>query len=328
MVKSMFAAVAGLKAHQTKMDVISNNIANANTVGYKSQSATFMDSIYSTLTRPSGGNAVAGGNGGMNASQVGYGSVIGTVRTDFSPSYPNFTGIGTDVYCDGPGFFMVGPFSTTSTPYEMNLSRSGQFQVKNGHLVDSQGNYVYGSSATAWDADGAATAINGMDNASGDWEFNRPDMEPVNIGTGQTIAAVPPDPNVPGDTGTPEKFDVYTGFAIDGNGKITATGESGKVYEVGYVALVNVNNPNGMTHSDGYYYQMGASDENGAAGAATIMKAGKSGGKLLAGYLEGSNVNIAQEFSDMIITQRGYQANTKIITVTDEMLQDLVNMKR
>lgn len=323
MVKSMFAAVAGLKAHQTKMDVISNNIANANTVGYKSQSATFMDSIYSTLTRPSGGNAVAGGNGGMNSSQVGYGSVVGTVRTDFSPSYPNFTGIGTDVYCDGPGFFMVGPFSTTSTPYEMNLSRSGQFQVKNGHLVDSQGNYVYGASATAWDNNGAATAINGMDNAGGDWEFNRTEMEPVNIGTAGVIpgdaTATPP---------VPDKPDVYTGFAIDGNGKITATGESGKVYEVGYVALVNVNNPNGMIHSDGYYYQMGAADENGAAGAATIMKAGKSGGKLLAGYLEGSNVNIAQEFSDMIITQRGYQANTKIITVTDEMLQDLVNMKR
>ena len=54
MVRSMFAAVAGLKAHQSKMDVISNNIANANTTGYKSQSATFKDSIYSSLTKPSG----------------------------------------------------------------------------------------------------------------------------------------------------------------------------------------------------------------------------------------------------------------------------------
>lgn len=323
MVKSMFAAVAGLKAHQSKMDVISNNIANANTVGYKSQSATFMDSIYTTLTKPSGGNTVAGGNGGLNASQVGYGSVVGTVRTDFTPSYPNFTGIGTDVYCDGPGFFMVGPFSTTSTPYEMSLSRSGQFEVKNGHLVDSQGNYVYGASATAWDATGAATAITGMSNAGGDWEFNRTQLEPINIGT---AGIIPGDPTA--TPPVPEKQDVYTGFAIDGNGKVTATGESGKVYEVGYVALVNVNNPNGMVHSDGYYYHMGASDENGAAGAATIMKAGRSAGKLMSGYLEGSNVDIAQEFSEMIITQRGYQANTKIITVTDEMLQDLVNMKR
>lgn len=309
MVKSMFAAVAGLKAHQSKMDVISNNIANANTVAYKSQSATFMDSIYSTITRPSGGNAVAGGGGGMNSSQVGYGSLLGSVRTDFSPSYPNYTGIGTDLYCDGPGFFMVGPFEANASPYQMELSRSGQFEVKNGHLVDSQGNYVYGTSATGWNADGTANAIPGMTQNAGNWE----------MGTSGTLSPIAV--TGPADT-------VLTSFAVDGNGKITGTTDSGTVYELGYVALVNVDNPNGMVHTDGYYYKMGASDANGAAGAATVMKAGGNVGSLKAGYLEGSNVNIAQEFSDMIITQRGYQANTKIITVTDEMLEQLVNMKR
>lgn len=313
MVKSMFAAVAGLKAHQSKMDVISNNIANSNTIAYKSQSATFKDSMYSIITRPSGGNAVAGGSGGLNASQVGYGSVVGSVRTDFSTSFPNYTGIGTDLYCDGPGFFMVGPFQANGSPYEMKLSRSGQFQVKNGYLVDSQGNYVYGASSTTWDANGAATAINGMaQDADGNWDFTAgvDRLEPIEVG-------------VTGPNG-----ETFTNFSVDGNGKISATADNGTVYEVGYVPLINVNNPNGMLHTDGYYYSMGSSDENGAAGAATIMKAGKTGGSLLAGYLEGSNVNIAQEFAEMITTQRGYQANTKIITVTDEMLEQLVNMKR
>lgn len=137
MVRSMFAAVAGLKAHQSKMDVISNNIANANTTGYKSQSATFKDSIYSSLTKPSGASAVAGGTGGLNASQLGYGSVLGAVRTNFTPSYPSYTGYNSDVYCDGPGFFMVGPFEQNASPYNSYLSRSGQFTVKNGYLMDS-----------------------------------------------------------------------------------------------------------------------------------------------------------------------------------------------
>lgn len=73
---------------------------------------------------------------------------------------------------------------------------------------------------------------------------------------------------------------------------------------------------------------MGASDNSGAAGTASIIRAGKTAGSLMSGYLEGSNVDIAQEFSEMITTQRGFQANTKIITVTDEMLEQLVNMKR
>lgn len=312
MVRSMFAAVAGLKAHQSKMDVISNNIANANTTGYKSQSATFKDSIYSSLTKPSGASAVAGGTGGLNASQLGYGSVLGAVRTNFTPSYPSYTGYNSDVYCDGPGFFMVGPFEQNASPYNSYLSRSGQFTVKNGYLMDSMGNYVYGATATAHNADGTATAITGMTKANGSWDFDNAttDLEPIKIG----------EKSKGGKT--------FTEYSIDGNGKITATDSEGKNYEMGYIALINVNNPGGMIKKDGYYFEMGASDNSGAAGTASIIRAGKTAGSLMSGYLEGSNVDIAQEFSEMITTQRGFQANTKIITVTDEMLEQLVNMKR
>ena len=312
MVRSMFAAVAGLKAHQSKMDVISNNIANANTTAYKSQSATFKDSIYSSLTKPSGASAVAGGTGGLNASQLGYGSVLGAVRTNFTPSYPSYTGYNSDVYCDGPGFFMVGPYATNASPYESCLSRSGQFTVKNGYLMDSMGNYVYGASAAAHDTNGTATAINGMTKANGSWDFTNgiTSLEPIKIGE-----------ESPGNH-------PFTEYSIDGNGKVTATDSEGKNYEMGYIALINVNNPEGMIKKDGYYFEIGASDNSGAAGTASIIRAGKTAGSLLSGYLEGSNVDIAQEFSEMITTQRGFQANTKIITVTDEMLEQLVNMKR
>lgn len=230
MVRSMFAAVAGLKAHQSKMDVISNNIANANTTGYKSQSATFKDSIYSSLTKPSGASAVAGGTGGLNASQLGYGSVLGAVRTNFTPSYPSYTGYNSDVYCDGPGFFMVGPFEQNASPYNSYLSRSGQFTVKNGYLMDNMGNYVYGATATAHNADGTATAITGMTKANGSWDFDDATtaLEPIKIG----------EKSKGGKT--------FTEYSIDGNGKITATDSEGKNYEMGYIALINVNNPGGM----------------------------------------------------------------------------------
>ena len=78
MVRSMIAGVAGLKTHQSKLDVIGNNIANVNTWGFKSSSFNFADSMYSTSINGSAGNDLAGGAGGRNASQVGYGVTTGS----------------------------------------------------------------------------------------------------------------------------------------------------------------------------------------------------------------------------------------------------------
>ena len=72
MMRSMYAAVSGLKTHQTKMDVIGNNIANVNTVAFKSSSVTFQDILYQTTSSASGANALTG-TGGVNAKQIGLG---------------------------------------------------------------------------------------------------------------------------------------------------------------------------------------------------------------------------------------------------------------
>ena len=76
MVGSMFAAISGLKSHQTKMDVIGNNIANVNTWGYKTQTANFMDAAYRTAISGSAGSATSGG---VNSSQIGYGANVGSI---------------------------------------------------------------------------------------------------------------------------------------------------------------------------------------------------------------------------------------------------------
>ena len=83
MMRSLYSGVAGLRSHQTRMDVIGNNIANVNTVGYKSQSVTFSDVLYQTTQNASGPNETTGA-GGTNAKQIGLGSTISSISTNIT----------------------------------------------------------------------------------------------------------------------------------------------------------------------------------------------------------------------------------------------------
>lgn len=99
--RAMFSGVAGLKTHQTKMDVIGNNIANVNTYGYKSQRAVFSDIYYQTLRGASEGSS---SRGGQNPSMIGYGSSLSGVQTQMSQSSSQNTGFGLDVSIAGEGY--------------------------------------------------------------------------------------------------------------------------------------------------------------------------------------------------------------------------------
>ncbi|GLC80451.1 flagellar hook-basal body complex protein [Lacrimispora brassicae] len=159
MVKSMFAGVAGLRAHQSKMDIIGNNIANVNTWGYKAASMSFKDTMYQTTSSSSGGSTETGGYGGTNAGQVGYGVTTGSISYDFTKGGMAPSASGLDCMIDGTGFFIVGPMiNGGSLPLGeedalkssgLYLSRVGKFQVDgNGYLTDDSGNYVYGFTRT------------------------------------------------------------------------------------------------------------------------------------------------------------------------------------
>lgn len=156
MVKSMFAAVAGLRTHQAKMDVIGNNIANVNTYGYKAGSVSFQDTMYQTTASGSSGNTAAGGTGGTNSNQVGYGVTTGSISYDFSKGGMSASSSGLDCMINSDnGFFIVGPMieggslslddTDAIKSSGLYLSRVGSFSVDaNGYLTDSSGNYVYG----------------------------------------------------------------------------------------------------------------------------------------------------------------------------------------
>lgn len=299
MVKSMFAAIAGLRSHQSKMDVLSNNIANVNTWGYKSRTANFQDAMYQNLNNSTGGNTTAGGLGGTNSSQLGYGVNMGSITTNFTTGSWGYTGRSLDCMIDGTGYFIVGGMTgAAGVPAAdlagsgLSLSRVGIFSVdNNGYLVDDAGNYIYGFEQ----------------NAAGDaWVTGT--LKPIQI---------------PIDTVTNERYDIQT-YKIGTNGVITGITSDNTEVTIGKLAVASVENPNGLEQTAGYLYNIG---EN-AGRVNAIETVETTTGKILSNYLEMSNVDLATDMSNMITTQRGYQANSKIITVTDEMLEQLVNMKR
>lgn len=133
MMRSLFSGVAGLKTHQIKMDVIGNNIANVNTVGYKSQSIVFTELMYQTTQRASGPNGETG-KAGMNAKQIGLGVMSGAINTAVTQegSTQN-TGNAFDVRITGESFFVV------SNGSGYNFTRDGSF------YVDAVGNLAMSS---------------------------------------------------------------------------------------------------------------------------------------------------------------------------------------
>ncbi len=142
MVRSMYAGVAGMKANQTRMDVIGNNIANANTYGFKSSRATFRDMYYQQIRGASGSSAT---RGGTNPSMVGYGSQIASIDLLMTQSSFTSTGNPLDVAIAGEGFLQV-----MDPDGNIYYTKAGMLDIDpaTGALIDSNGNFVLGTSAT------------------------------------------------------------------------------------------------------------------------------------------------------------------------------------
>lgn len=140
MMRSLYSGVSGLKNHQTRMDVVGNNISNVNTTGFKSSRVTFSDTLNQTL---SGASAPTENRGGTNPKQIGLGSATSSIDTLFTDGSVQSTGVNTDLCLSGNGLFVVK---------DGNLSyytRNGNFKFDNkGYYVNSDGLRVQGWSAT------------------------------------------------------------------------------------------------------------------------------------------------------------------------------------
>jgi flagellar hook protein FlgE len=140
MLRSLYSGISGLRSHQQMLDVTGNNIANVNTVGFKSSTTVFQDTL-SQMTQGAGGPQT--GIGGTNPAQIGLGVQVAGVSTNFSQGSAQATGKATDLMISGDGFFV------TRLGNDTVYTRAGAFDFDaNGRLVTADGKIVQGYPAT------------------------------------------------------------------------------------------------------------------------------------------------------------------------------------
>ncbi|AQP54569.1 flagellar hook-basal body complex protein [Vagococcus penaei] len=303
MLKSLYSGVSGMKSLQTKMDVVSNNIANVNTVGFKAGRVRFQDIMSQTEANAQGPNDF--GLGGMNARQVGLGVKVGAIDTMTGIGAPQTTGRNLDFALDNKGYFILRSSNTDETSY---YTRDGSFSL---------------------DADGTLVTANGFKVMSRGTATGQPVLYDANFDLATSMATngqlVPtqiqqtiPDPNNAGQTIN------LVNYSIDSTGLVTGKYSNDETYVLGQVQIATFANAEGLEKTGNNNY---VATNN--SGEANVIVPGTDGsGKMIQGALEGSNVDLANEFTEMIIASRAYQANSRSITTSDEMLQELINLKR
>ncbi len=298
MMRSLFSAVSGLRNQQTAMDVIGNNISNVNTIAYKTKSVVFNDIFSQTISEASGASA---NSGGTNAKQVGLGMSISSIRVSATEGSTQSTGNPLDFAISGQGFFVVQG-ADGNTYYTRNGATALDDE---GNLVYTTGEHIMGVMIA--DADIGTASLT-------DYTATSPALEPIVI-----------DP------------DTYTDYSIDSNGVITAivadntalaaagsTAQVGDQVELGRVVLATFVNDAGLTSEGSNLYSVSANSGEAVYGYVNEDACGS----VNSGTLEMSNVDLANELTSMILMQRGFQASSRVITTSDTMLEELVNLKR
>jgi flagellar hook protein FlgE len=338
MMRSLFSAVSGLKSNQTAMDIIGNNIANVNTIAYKTSRTVFQDIFSQTVATAT---APTADTGGRNAKQVGLGTNISTIGMTMTEGSTQSTSNPLDFAINGEGFFVVDNGSGSYV-----YTRNGALQLdKEGYLVTANGDYVMVIPAETDDTTGI---VSGISNGDALYDPGDPTADPpvpetplfgkaqlqgdVTVTTWEDDDSDPATPDVAVTTpvlvdvdgdGTAETQENYTDYAIDEYGVISAKSITGDKVVIGRVVLASFNNTSGLEKVGSSYYM-----ESANSGAAEMNFVGDRCGSLKSGSLEMSNVDLSTELTNMIITQRGFQANSRVITTTDTMLEELINLKR
>jgi len=405
--------LSGLSATQQALNVISNNLANLNTTGFKDQTANFQDLFYQNMGTTGAGDPV----------QVGAGSKLGAISSNFTNGSLNNTGVPSNVAITGNGFFIVQSPNGT-----IEYTRAGNFSVNSaGQLVTPEGQTVMGYPAvngvvnqsstlapiqvgqsaisppvatttmqqqtnlnatanvgdtysaplTVYDSLGAphVLSFNFTNTGPGAWSYqitlpaadtggtgnptviatgnltfdtNGNLTSPTGSITGINITGLADgaanmnlswavtDPNgtslltqvdSPSATTSTQQNGYGSGFlesyTVEADGTVEGQFSNGQVQALGQIALANFANPQGMQ------LQGGDSYSPTLASGAAVVGAPQSGvfGTLTGGALEASNVNISTEFTNLIITERAFQADARMITTLDSVTNDTINLQ-
>jgi flagellar hook protein FlgE len=286
MIGSLQTGISGLEAFQQDLQVIGNNIANVDTVGYKSDRMEFQDTLSQSLL------------GGVDPMQVGTGVATAAISTFFTPGPINSTGVVTDMAITGQpgeGFFVV----KNPGNGQLFVTRDGEFtRDNNGYLITNSG-----------------YRLQGYTGPGAPYPAGSP-IGDIQINDATAIAALN-DTTVPPPT--------LVSFTIDSSGQVNANLSDGVTGVMAQVVLQNFTNPQALVKQGGNVYTYtntaGPLAAPGAPGTGNL-------GSIASGYVETSNVDLGTEMANMITAQRAFEANAKIITTSDEILQTLVNIKR
>lgn len=341
--RAMYSGISGMKVNQTRLDVIGNNIANVGTTAFKGSRARFEDSLSQAERAAS---APSTSLGGTNAGDVGLGVQLAGIDKMMQQGNMQPTGRALDCAIDGNGFFMVSKGKTifddslkvdhnkgkhvidaknSTAKSEILFTRDGAFTLdQEGNLLTSDGYRVMGY--------GLKSKVGAPVESLKDGR--KAGEEVTFVDASEEVQAVETSLKtlkIPEKVATAGGFSRVKTFSIDKQGIITAQLEGGKVAALGQIAMAGFSNPEGLTIKGKNLYSSsvnsGTVTLRSGAGA-KIEDNSDAFGAMLQGNLEMSNVDLAEQFTDMIVTSRAFQANGKIITTGDELLQDIINLKR
>lgn len=270
MMRSLWTAASGMTAQQTNVDIISNNLANINTTGYKKETAEFRTLLYQTIQEDAYDN---NGEPKPTGIQVGLGVRNSAITSQYTQGAPVETDNDFDFAIEGKGFFMV-----RLPDGSIGYTRNGSFGLANGTdgftLADSEGNPVLGS-------DGFPIVID-------------------------------------------ESYDTSK-ITVNEYGELFYTNENDEQVSMGVtIGIAQFNNPGGLLKSSGSILK---ETESSGSPRLETEDAGLTRSKIRQGYLEGSNVQAVDEIVNLIVAQRAYEMNSKVITAADEMLKEANNLR-
>jgi flagellar basal-body rod protein FlgG len=258
MIRALFSAASGMTAQQMNVDNIANNLANANTAGYKERRAQFQDLLYQNMVQP--GASSSQQSVVPTGLQVGLGTRTASNEIIFTQGNFSQTDNPLDVVIQGPGFFQI-----RRSTGEIAYTRGGSFHVdRDGNMVTSDGDLL------------------------------------------------DPQITIPADAQT-------ITIATDGTVSYTLAGQTAS-QNAGQIQLARFQNPAGLNSIGRNLYM-----PTDASGDPTVANpGGQEGlGTLMQGYTEQSNVSVVEEFVNLIVSQRAYEANSRVVKAADEMYQEV-----
>lgn len=269
MIRALYTAASGMTTQQNNVDVISNNIANVNTVGYKKESASFKSLLYQNLEVPKSPES----SSRPESLQVGHGVKLGSITRDFSTGSLQETGNSLDLAIQGDGFFAVQKGDETM------YTKDGSFKAS---IIDDSSYALVSSS-------------------------------------GEPLISVDNEPIIIDSLINAKEL------TISSDGKITYLDDESDIpIEVAQIQLVQFSNVEGLDAAGGNLFK-----KTSASGEPILeLDSDLTKSEIKTGYLETSNVDVAQEMVNLIMAQRAYEMNSTAIKTADTMMQQANELKR